>query len=273
MLVAEPEGDAPPPLKEEVKSSQKSRGEPESQKDHREDIKPTKLRFSGGNKSESKSKQKKETEKKPQSQPPVVENRRRKREESLAPLTDKNFLKVDSEDLLITEEQKKIVDMLEVRFRRPKGNREFILGRELVFLKGVKQMYKEYKIETNEDLEDLDVCPQFGEKVETLEDGTRVWRQLDINAMKKERRRLATQKSGHPNAAAGPISLQIEGQTQCVGERCISQREAIDTIDNGKVKVLYHGEHGGVHIFVIEIYKGGKFVHKVENETVVSIAG
>ena len=244
------------------------------------EIKPVKLRFSdaGAPKPENKVEERKnlppehiEMQKPVIAKPEEKKNvgKRTMKKRNAAYLQENCYVKVDSEELVLTEEQKKIADLFQLHFKKPKGNREFFIRRDLAHLKDVKTIYKDVLVEEDRNTDDLDICPQYGEKVIEQENGTRVWRQIDIKAMKLEKRKTTVAALHEVKPKNGAISLELNGESHLIGERGLTKRPAIDSIDNGKVKVLFHGEHQDAHLFVLEVHKGGKFVHNVGNETVV----
>jgi len=245
------------------------------------EVKPIKLRFSGPEKAkntqnlESQNPEEKrdfvgEMSKnvKNEIQERKVTGKRTVSKRNFKELNSEQYIKLESEELLISSEQKQILELFNVSFKKPKGNREFFIKRDLVSLKEVKPIYKDVILDDDMSTEDLDICPQYGEKINETEDGKKIWRQLDLKAMKQEKRKNGKNitKFDHPNEK---IQCEINGEMQNIGERGITTKKPVDFIDNGKIKVLFHGEHLGAHIFIMDITKGGKFVHKVENETVM----
>ena len=180
-------------------------------------------------------------------------------------LQEEFYIKLDSEELVLTDEQKILDNLFQINFKRPKGNREFFIKRDLIGLRNIKAIYKDIQIDEEKNNEDLDICPQYGEKIITTDNGNRIWHQLDINAMKLEKRKMTRT---HEEVKERTIKMELNGKTCHVGERSLTTRPAIESMDNGRVSVLYHGEYFNLHVFSIEIHKSGKFVHKVNDEIV-----
>jgi len=237
-------------------------------------IKPVKLRFSDDQKVEDNQlediiKTDKTIPKK--SNVAVKDNRVRCEKEeknkrkSVGRLQEEFYIKLESEELILTQDQRILDNLFQISFKKPKGNREFFIKRDLAFLKNIKAIYKDVQIDEDKREEDLDVCPQYGEKVFVNTDGIRFWHQLDINAMKLEKRKLL-KNNAKPREHS--ITMEVNGKKCYIGEREFSTREPMESIDDGKVSVLYHGEYFNLHVFCIEIRKAGKFVHKVNDEVV-----
>jgi len=184
---------------------------------------------------------------------------------------EKNFVKLESEDLNLTSDQMKLLDLFEVSFKKPKGNREFFLQREISRLKDIKPIYREVPITNTSSAEDLDVCPIYGESVETQEDETLIWRQIDIKAMKEVKKRIVNKEKPEPKLESNSVMIEMDGKKVCIGERNLGKKQAIETLNDGKVRIIYHGEFTGAHFFVLDLCKGGTFVQHVEKEKVVSI--
>lgn len=184
---------------------------------------------------------------------------------SVGKLQDEFYIKLDSEELALTDEQRALNNLLQIKFKKPKGNREFFIKRDLAFLKSIKAIYKDIQIDEDRKDEDLDICPQYGERLFTGSDGTRIWRQLDINAMKLEKRR---QNKAHSRPQGRSVTVEFNGKSCLVGEREVSSRPPVESLDDGKVSVVYHGEYFNLHMFAIEVRRAGRFVHKVNDEVV-----
>eukprot|EP01022_Parablepharisma_sp_SALTPOND_P028331 TRINITY_DN70807_c3_g1_i1.p2 TRINITY_DN70807_c3_g1~~TRINITY_DN70807_c3_g1_i1.p2 ORF type:complete len:490 (-),score=95.15 TRINITY_DN70807_c3_g1_i1:9691-11160(-) len=248
-------------------------------------IKPTKLKFS-----EERPKKPRE-EKIPKKSPPPVKRKQKsengekpaakkkeapeKRKRNTEAPSTKDFfkqyvIKLDDEELNVSSEQRKIVDLFQVSYRRPKGNRALILDRELALLKQIPMKYKEVELPVETNPEDLDTCPHLGEKVQEIEDGY-VWKQVDIAAMKAEKKALAAMRKERKITAQGGITLSIEGEEKQIGDKHVHKRNPIADMDDGKVKLLYHGQDGPLNIYVLDITKGGEFVHQLGGEKMVMI--
>lgn len=273
---------------EEVKEKQ----EPVEQKVSKQSIKPAKLDFKNEKKEEAipknsqkdkskkqDNKKKQENKKKPKSE--GAKQKPQRKEESKAKLKQdernaakffKDFtVKLDTEELNLTGEQQKIIDLFQISYKKPKGSRALILDRELALLKNIPVKYKEAIIENDVNREDLDTCPHLGEKIVENEDGTITWTQVDIQAMKMEKKKQAAIQKEKKMSAPGAITLPFNGEDIYIGDRNYTKRKEVESYDDGKIKILYHGTSGPLKVFVLEILKDGEFIQEITDEKVVSI--
>lgn len=195
----------------------------------------------------------------------VKKQEERNKRRSVGRLQEEFYIKLESEELILTQDQRILDNLFQINFKKHKGNREFFIKRDLTFLKSIKAIYKDVQIEEDRREEDLDVCPQYGEKVFVSTEGIRFWHQLDINAMKLEKRKLLRNVE---KPREHSVTMEMNGKKCYVGEREFGTREPIESMDDGRVSVLYHGEYFNLYVFSIEIRKAGKFVHKVNDEVV-----
>jgi len=202
--------------------------------------------------------------------PPIkLEKRRKLIEEAVSKEFEQQCtIKLETEELTITADQKQIIDLFQVTYKKSKGNRSLILDRELSLLKNIPMKYKEVPLSNNINSDDLDVCTHLGEKV-YKKDNNIIWKQVDIIAMKAERKSMAALKKEKKISVNSGIICSIEGQEKKIGEKNITRRPAFSAMDDGKVKLIYHGEDGPLSIFVVDILKDGEFVHQLTGEKIV----
>ncbi len=257
----ENEKEKEPKEKQREKQKEKSEEKPQKKKSSKEPEKKGKA---------SEEREKKKLDKKSES-PKKKPSSGTHRDKKTAEEFKQYIVELSNEELDVTAEQQKIVDLMAISYKRHKGNRALILDRELEHLKSIPMKYKEVILEEGAQSEDLDTCPHLGEKVQELSEGGLVWKQVDIAAMKAEKRsqRMAKREKRRSSQANTVSVSGTEGEERKVGDRNISKRPPISSIDGGRVRMIYHGENGPLNVFVFEILKGGEFSQEVGNENMV----
>lgn len=190
-----------------------------------------------------------------------------------ATTNSKKFLKQygtkeNDEDLSITLDQKEILKLFKHSFKRHKGNRALILDHELSSLKPIPMKYKEVELPSETIVEDLDICSHLGEKVTKNDEGY-IWKQVDIQAMKEEKKMIAAMKKEMKAHINTRLSISLGGEEQEIGDKNIYNRKPIAILNDGKVQLIYHGNSGALNVYVLDIMKDGEFEKRLEEERMV----
>ena len=172
------------------------------------------------------------------------------------------------EELNITSDQKQILELFPLSFKRHKGSRALILEHELTQLKQIPMKYKEMKLPLETDKENLDICLHLGEKVHKTEECL-IWKQVDIVTMKKERKEMAAIRREMKMNIREKIKLIVNGDEREIGEKSISRRRAVEELDEGRVRLLYHGNNEGLNVYVYDILSDGELIKEVKDDKMV----